>query len=91
MKILKCQLDKDFVNALNKVLKIRIDREKKYGDSWKNDFITNYYNVKNKYERLKMMVEGKKNAKQYETIEDTLIDLCNYSLFCLALLKRKKR
>jgi len=82
-------MDEDYEKALNKVLKIRDERQKIYGDSWKSDIITNYYQLKNKFERIKIMIETLQ-TNHYESLIDQFIDLTNYSLFCLALILKEK-
>ena len=74
-----------YKKALDEVLKIREERNKIYGDSWESDLKTNYYQVKNKFERIKMMIENL-NLNSYESLKDQFVDLTNYSLFCLALI-----
>lgn len=73
--------------ALNKVLKIHVDRRKKYGDSWVNDKEYQIMGlVKEKVDRLEMNFLNP--SKNYESKEDTLIDLINWSLFYLQLIKK---
>lgn len=82
-------MDKDYSKALKKVVKIRNERQKIYGDSWKTSFISNYYQIRNKIDRLTILLDSKRN--EYESKEDTLIDLINYSLFALAMLEKEKK
>lgn len=75
--------------ALNKVLQIRKERQKIYGDGWKNmqeyEFVAF---IKNKCGRLEhLFLNGNSN---YEKIDDTLIDLINYCLFYLEVRGDKK-
>lgn len=79
-------VDKDYLAALKKITDVRKKRKDVYGNSWKTTFIENFYQIKNKFERLKMMIDNNAIKNSYETAEDTLIDLCNYSLFALHLL-----
>ena len=54
---------------------------------WKGAFIR----LQDKYTRLCNAVGGKELMVNDETIEDTLIDMANYSVLILAMYKRKKR
>jgi len=70
--------------------RIRLDRRKKYGDSWKdNKEYQMMALVKEKVGRLEHNFENPTD-KSYETKEDTLIDLVNWSLFYLQNLKDGK-
>lgn len=75
--------DTGYVDAIEKIVKIRLERKALYGDSWKTDNDEMLWAmIKNKmgrYEALK-----KSNCDNtYEKTEDTLIDLINYTLFLL--------
>lgn len=71
-----------YEEALKKVIDIRINRKKFYGDSWKSDSFEMIRNsIENKAGRLKVLEPKNKEFK--DKIEDTLIDLINYSLFYL--------
>ncbi len=82
---------KEYLAALNLILKVREDRRNIYGESWQ-DMSTQecYFHLKNKFERLTILKENKK-INNYENIQDTLIDLANYTLFMLAILQKQKK
>lgn len=79
--------------ALNEVIRIRLNRKKIYGDSWKemDDYKLLVF-IENKLGRYKDCVKFIRTQKYiYETEIDTLIDLINYSLFLLQNKLNKKR
>lgn len=73
-----------YEQALLKVLNIRLQRKKIYGDSWKKtpdwELLAM---IKQKYGRLEDFIINKKNPQLYENETDTIVDLINYSLFLL--------
>ena len=76
---------KDFAyeEALNKVISVRNQRQKLYGDAWKDDpDWALLAEIRQKYRRLKMQIIDKKGG-DYENVEDCLVDLANYCLFML--------
>lgn len=80
--------ESNFKEALIEVLKVRSDRAKIYGSQFiKDPDWALLAEIRQKYLRTKMLLIDNKsnnlNEKQYEKLEDTLIDLCNYSLFLL--------
>lgn len=69
--------------ALKRVIKIRRQRRRIYGDNWKD--VAQWEHLaflKEKVRRLENLTFAKKN-NNYEKVEDTLIDICVYSLFAL--------
>lgn len=70
-------------DALMRVIKIRRQRRKIYGDSWKDVPLWQHVAfILEKARRLENLTFSKK-TNNYEQIEDTLIDLIVYSLFAL--------
>ena len=80
-----------YQNTLNKVIKIREDRQKLYGDDWIYDPIEyDFWMLYGKFNRLQYLLKHKLNDKsQYEKIDDTLIDMINYSIFLLYKINKK--
>jgi hypothetical protein len=80
-----------FKIALEEVLKVREQRRKIYGDTWREmeDWETLAF-IKQKYKRLHEFVINKSDNNTYESEKDTLIDLTNYTLFMLANLEAGK-
>ena len=80
-----------YEQALKKVIDIRLQRQKIYGDDWRD---SEYWElmafIKSKAQRLKHLVIDNK-SQSYEKIEDTLVDLINYSLFMLELKIEKQQ
>ena len=78
--------DIGYNEALEKVLAVRKDRQKQYGDNWRNmDEIQFLGLMKNKIMRLETMFKNPEFSKHYENKQDALIDLINYALFYLQL------
>jgi hypothetical protein len=73
-----------YSQALTRVLEIREQRRKVYGDSWAlmEDWELCAM-IKIKTNRLLDFIINKKDRSLYENEIDTLIDLTNYSLFLL--------
>lgn len=78
------QVGKEYLEALEAVLKIREERRKMYGDS----FLTDEYSL------LFNIIDGKRKrfsilpADQVEKKKDEIIDIINYYVFILAKLNR---
>lgn len=71
-----------YLEALQEVFKIRLNRKPLYGDSWKEDSdFEILVQIKNKIGRLEKRI--KSEIKEYENEIDCLIDIINYSLFLL--------
>lgn len=79
---------KEYLEAIDKILKIRADRKKVYGDSFLNDSIESLLNViDGKRNRYNVIEKSKTN---FHKLEDQIIDIINYYLFILCLLKNEK-
>ena len=78
-----------YENALKKVVDVRLQRKKIYGDQWQQMQIYELVAmIKQKTSRLEhMFLNGTNN---YEKMEDTLIDNVNYNLFLLEILQRRQ-
>jgi len=78
-------VNKSFDKALKKVLSIRENRRKVYGDGWKNSPIA--YDIWMLYGKLSrtiyIMNSSNIDKEKYEKFEDTLVDFVIYSLFAL--------
>jgi hypothetical protein len=82
-----------FLEAITKVIEIRVDRRKQYGDTFlEDDDIFFRVQMENKLKRLKLQFEGdqiSKDEDKRKTALDSLKDLCNYSLFMIAKLEKQ--
>lgn len=78
-----------FQVALKKVLALREQRQKIYGNDWIYDEISySIWNAWGKTQRATHILKHGNN--NYEKMEDTLRDNIIYSLFALAILEREK-
>lgn len=87
--MLKISEDIGYINALKKVIEIRQQRQKIYGDDWKK--AKNYRLISmimEKAERLERLALNTA-TNDYEKIEDTLIDEINWSLMLLENILRE--
>lgn len=77
-------IDDEFLKAFEKCYEIKKQRQKLYGDTWKNmpDW-ESLAQLKNKYHRLETLTFESDNKNGYESKIDTLVDLVNYALFYL--------
>ena len=72
-----------YETALKKVIDVRLQRKKVYGNGWKtSDDWELAAMIKNKTGRLTHLIFNS-DVQSNEKIEDTLIDLINYGLFLL--------
>lgn len=89
LTISKKYVGEDWLKVLKKVVAMREDRAKIYGNDWINEPLD--YDMWMLYGKVKrampMMKDG---GNHYEKLEDTLIDLINYSLFALAKIEKEK-
>ena len=91
-------INKKFIDhykkAINKALDVQCNKQQTYnGDSVTyKDYISidNFYFAQmwNKILRIKSIMSGSK--VNYESLEDSLIDLINYTAFCYAEIKTKE-
>jgi hypothetical protein len=76
---------KEFIEILNKIIEIRKNRRKIYGDGWKDDPLD--YEIWQIYGKTKRIMNIFKDGNNYyEKLEDSLIDEINYCFFALAKL-----
>lgn len=84
---------KDYLEALEKVIQVRAERRKQYGDTFmEDDEIFLRIQIENKVKRLKIQFEDEKVSQdpdKRKTALDSLKDLCNYSMFLIAQLEKK--
>jgi hypothetical protein len=89
LTINKKYVGEEWLKVLKKVVIMREERAKIYGNDWINEPLD--YDMWMLYGKVKrampMMKDG---GNHYEKLEDTLIDLINYSLFALAKIGKKK-
>lgn len=82
----------EYLNNLFEAVNVRIDRRKKYGDSYRDmDSLGHYYHAYNKFHRLNTQLESDDTSQEfYEKIDDNIIDIINYLVFMLVQRKREK-
>jgi len=84
MKIEKEEIGKEYLVELNEILKIRKNRRKKWGDSFKTDSVKDLlYMVKSKIKRYEI-------ALNIEDKRDSLRDAVNYLIFILVNLSNEE-
>lgn len=84
-------MDTKYEDVFQKVLDVREQRRKLYGDSWMNNEDWEILAMmKNKVGRLQEFVINHKNEAVYENKMDTIVDLINYALFLGANEMRKQ-
>lgn len=66
-----------YKDALEAVIKRRLLGQEKYGNRWLED------NMEDLYFLVQMKARRVAHSKAKDALIDSLIDLCNYSLFCL--------
>lgn len=83
----------EYVRALRRVVETRLQRKKLYGDGFLQNsdrfFMTM---IEEKIKRAVYLFDNPPADKtaQYEKIEDTLVDLANYSMMWLENIERRK-
>ena len=79
---------KKYLEAINKVLKIRAERKEVYGDSFLDDSIESLlYIIDGKRNRYDVIKKSKEN---FNKLEDQIVDIINYYVFILCLLENEK-
>ncbi len=92
MKINKEEIGKKYGDALQKVIDIRMQRKKLYGDTFLDDSLQfNALKIQDKIKRLLMNIENNNivSKDKYENAMDSLLDICNYSLFAIAIIQKQ--
>ena len=90
---MKIEIENDingYGDILCSAIKIKNSRQKQYGDGWKDN--KNYHNlamIAEKFRRLEHLIINNKK-QHYEKIEDTIVDLINWSAFLGANVMRQK-
>lgn len=90
MQIDENDLGIEYVGALNKVLEIRKNRKQLYQNTFledEYDFLIMKLQDKLKRAKINLTSENISNHS-YESVEDSLIDLCNYAIFTIAKINR---
>jgi len=78
---------KKYLEAINKVLKIRAERKEVYGDSFLDDSIESLlYIIDGKRNRYDVIKKSKEN---FNKLEDQIVDIINYYVFILCLLENE--
>ncbi|MCK4259919.1 MAG: hypothetical protein KAX49_13135 [Halanaerobiales bacterium] len=83
--------DKEYLNILKEVLKIRIERKIIYKNSY--SLMPKWVlagSIWSKTDRLKEFIINNSDQTKYENVLDTIYDLINYALFLGANIKREK-
>ena len=85
-------MDEDYKRIIDRAIRMREKKQQLYADSWKNMSIEeNFIFIKNKFERLKMLINKNITSNEIETAEDTLLDLINYSAFLVYNLNKTEQ
>lgn len=85
-KITKSKYDQ----ALDKIISVRIQRGKFYGDDYLQDPLE--YDIWMLYGKLRRLMRLFKDGNNsYEKLEDTLIDAANYCIFAISKLDERKK
>lgn len=83
----------EYLEAVTKVIEVRVNRRKQYGDSFfEDDDIFLRVQMENKLKRFKLQFEGddvSNDIDKRRTALDSLKDLCNYALFAISKLEKK--
>jgi len=86
---------KEFLEALEEVLKIRIQKRKVYSDTFlDDDMLFLKYQAENKLKRLSMQMQNgelKELKENTETAKDSAIDIVNYMIFLICKINRGDR
>ena len=95
IKIKESEVGKEFVEALDEVLKIRIQKRKVYSDAFlDDDMLFLKYQAENKLKRLSMQMQNgelKELKENTETAKDSAIDIVNYMIFLICKINRGDR
>jgi len=93
--IKESEVGKEFVEALDEVLKIRIQKRKVYSDAFlDDDMLFLKYQAENKLKRLSMQMQNgelKELKENTETAKDSAIDIVNYMIFLICKINRGDR
>lgn len=92
IKIKSEDVGKEYLLALDEVLKIRKERFKIYGDSFLDDSIEDLMvYARGKLHRFEVMQKLRTQKNNYEKHEDQILDCINYCLFIYAKLLKGGR
>ena len=82
-----------YEQEFNKILELRRQRSKIYGDFWANDPIeAKVWLCWEKAQRAAFITKNNKDLRNsYETLEDTLRDMINYAMFGLVIVSKMKK
>ena len=87
-------LSEEYKDALEKIIQIRKDRQKQYGDTYlTDDFLFLHYQVLNKMKRFSLQLERKSGDEKLinrEVALDSAIDCANYAIFIVAKMLNEK-
>lgn len=83
----------EYLESLKKIINIRKSRIKSYGYNVYEEPVDFYiWMIHSKYKRMMYIFNNiNKNKYIYETLQDTIIDLINYSLFLLSKIGVKEK
>ena len=78
----------DYLKALLEITNVRKNKRKQYHDTFlSDDILFLQYQIENKLKRLRLQIKDGNlidAIDNIETAKDSLIDICNYSLFLIA-------
>lgn len=90
MEIKKDEVGEKYYEALKKMIEIRKDRRKIYGDTFledSKDFLL--MQIENKIKRIRLHITNQTEINDTEKAEDNSLDIANYALFLACILNRK--
>lgn len=85
-------LGKDFNESLGRVVEVRINKRKEYGDTFKEDtpeFLM--MQIKNKLKRIELRLDKKEKVETTEKVYDNIIDAINYLHFLDIVLRSEDK
>lgn len=92
LAILASDVGEEYLKALSKVIEIRKERFKIYGNSFLEDSLDDLIvYTKGKIHRFEVMNKKKTQNNSYEKFEDQILDAINYALFSLAKIIKKNK
>lgn len=83
-----------FKRITDEMAKIYAEKNEKYGNSFEEviddvGYVSAYVQIAHKVKRLKSLIVGKQENNTDESLEDTLLDLANYSIMTVMALQKE--
>lgn len=84
-----------FKRITSEMAEIYAEKNEKYGNSFEEviddvGYVSAYVQIAHKVKRLKSLIVGKQENNTDESLEDTLLDLANYSIMTVMALQRER-